>query len=121
MVNVLPARTVTGSASQDWVRWEGQLRRLTFDEIKLLQGFPADWNVLGTKAQKYKQIGNAVPSVFGEMLGRTIIDFLDDYPDEDPVFLDMPASFRRYIEYTKKDHERNKESRTIHKKFASEG
>ena len=36
----LPARTVTGSASQDWVRWGGVLRRLTLNEIKLLQGIP---------------------------------------------------------------------------------
>ena len=38
----LPARTVTGSASQDWIRWNGNLRRLTFNEIKILQGFPED-------------------------------------------------------------------------------
>lgn len=50
----LPARTVTGSASQDWVRWGGVLRRLTLNEVKLLQGFPTDWKILGTKAQRFK-------------------------------------------------------------------
>jgi len=113
----LPARTVTGSASQDWVRWNGKLRRLTLNEVKLLQGFPKDWSILGTKAQQYKQIGNAVPSIFGELIGKVIVDFLDNYPNKIPEFIDIPSSFKGYIEYTKKDHERNKESRSVHTNF----
>jgi DNA (cytosine-5)-methyltransferase 1 len=72
----LPARTVTGSASQDWVRYDGLLRRLTLHEAQLLQGFPCDWHILGTKAQKFKQVGNAVPAVFGQLLGHIIKDHL---------------------------------------------
>ena len=113
----LPARTVTGSASQDWVRWNGILRRLTFKEIKLLQGFPDDWIVQGTKAQQYKQIGNAVPSVFGEALGKIIVSHLENFPSENPVRIGIPHSFKGYIEYTKKDHARNKSSRNIHRYF----
>lgn len=113
----LPARTVTGSASQDWVRWNGGLRRLTFNEVKLLQGFPEDWVVQGTKAQQYKQIGNAVPTVFGEALGRIIVSHLENYPSTRPVRIGVPDSFRLYMEYTKKDHARNKDARTVHRQF----
>lgn len=113
----LPSRTVTGSASQDWVRWNRKLRRLTFNEVKLLQGFPSDWRVLGTKAHQFKQIGNAVPAVFGEMIGKMIIQHLNSFPKTKPVRLELPETFKGYIEYTKRDHERNKSSRRIHKHF----
>lgn len=115
----LPARTVTGSASQDWVRWNGKLRRLTFHEVKLLQGFPADWIVEGSKAQRYKQIGNAVPTVFGEALGKVIAAHLKHFPQGNPVRIGIPDSFKGYMEYTKKDHARNKSARTVHRHFES--
>ena len=113
----LPARTVTGSASQDWVRWNGVLRRLTFNEVKLLQGFPESWVVQGTKAQQYKQIGNAVPTVFGEALGKIIASHLDNFPSTKPVHIGVPESFKGYMAYTKKDHARNKDARTVHRHF----
>lgn len=113
----MPARTVTGSASQDWVRWNSVLRRLTFNEVKMLQGFPEDWIVEGTKSQRYKQIGNAVPTVFGEALGKIIESHLAVFPTTKPVFIGLPDSFKGYIEYTKKDHDKNKNSRSIHRHF----
>lgn len=113
----LPARTVTGSASQDWVRRNGRLRRLTFNEVKLLQGFPNDWIVEGTKAQQYKQIGNAVPAVFGEALGEVLVSHLANYPSGDPVRMGVPKAFQEYIAYKNKDHARNKASRRIHHHF----
>ena len=115
----LPARTVVGSSSQDWVRWDNQMRRLTLNEVKQLQGFPIDWDVAGTKAQKYKQIGNAVPSIFGEVIGNTIKNFLESYPSTPPELLELPCDFKAYIKYTKKDHAKNFESRTRHKHFES--
>ena len=33
--------------------------------------------------------------------------------------IEIPNSFKNYIEYTKKDHERNAECRVIHRKFAN--
>lgn len=113
----LPARTVTGSASQDWIRWDGRLRRLTLNEVKKLQGFPEDWKVSGSKAQRFKQIGNAVPSVFGEVLGQCMSAHLKSFPTMPPVRLGIPDSFKGYINYTKKDHARNKSTRKVHLPF----
>jgi len=117
----LPARTVTGSASQDWVRHDGVLRRLTLREVMLLQGFPSDWHLLGTKAQKYKQVGNAVPAVFGELMGAVILDHLTNYPSGPPDRLEMPKSFKGYIDYTKRDHARNASARSVHQQFNKKG
>lgn len=114
----LPARTVTGSVSQDWIRWNRKLRRLTFNEIKLLQGFSKDWIVEGNKSEMYKQIGNAVPTIFGEVLGNLIINHLDNFPTTIPVRLGVPQSFKGYINYTKRDHLRNIASRSIHHNFS---
>ena len=116
-----PARTVTGSASQDWIRHDRVLRRLTLREVMLLQGFPEDWRILGTKAQNYKQVGNAVPAVFGELLGATIRNHLAAYPTDPPERLELPKSFRGYIDYTKKDHARNASARSVHRQFNKKG
>ena len=113
----LPARTVTGSSSQDWIRWEGKLRRLTLNEVKLLQGFPATWDICGTKSQVFKQIGNAVPTIFGELIGHEVLKHLNNFPTSDAEYIDIPKSFNNYIEYTKKDHAKNYESRSVHKQF----
>jgi len=115
----LPARTVTGSQSQDWIRWNESLRRLTLKEIILLQGFPNDWILKGNKANQFKQIGNAVPTIFGEILGNTIKKHLDSFPTNNPEKIKIPESFNNYIEYTKKDHERNKASRQVHLQFTN--
>jgi DNA (cytosine-5)-methyltransferase 1 len=99
------------------VRWQGRLRRLTFNEVKLLQGFPEDWKVVGSKAQRFKQIGNAVPSVFGEVLGQVMMTHLAKFPSTPPVRLELPKSFHSYIEYTKRDHAKNKSARKVHLPF----
>lgn len=72
-----PARTVTGSSSQDWIRLpDGVLRRLTLREVAGLQGFPPEWEFAGTTANQYQQVGNAVPTVFGEVLGKALVSYL---------------------------------------------
>jgi DNA (cytosine-5)-methyltransferase 1 len=113
----LPARTVTGSASQDWIRWKGELRRLSFREVKLLQGFTDDWEFRGTKAQRYKQVGNAVPTMFGEVLGQMIVSHLKNFPRSQPKPIPLPESFHGYMEYTRRDHARNHEARVAHRAF----
>jgi DNA (cytosine-5)-methyltransferase 1 len=113
----LPARTVTGSASQDWIRWRGKLRRLTFKEVAQLQGFPVDWRFSGPLSAKFKQVGNAVPTIFGEIIGAKLRDHLSLNSRKAPKSLDFPKKFVEYIDYTIRDHDRNKAARSIHKSF----
>lgn len=113
----LPARTVTGSSSQDWIRWQGLLRRLTLLEVKRLQGFPDDWIFCGTKAEVYKQIGNAVPTLFGEILANTIQEYLVKKHTGKAIKLGFPEEFEKYINYTVSDHRRNASARKVHQYF----
>jgi DNA (cytosine-5)-methyltransferase 1 len=47
--------------------WEN--RRLSGKEMAALQTFPLDVQILGNRGEVQKQIGNAVPSAIGELLG----------------------------------------------------
>ena len=47
-------------------------RRLTVAECATLQGFPTDWPWQGNKTQQYRQVGNAVPPILAEALGRSL-------------------------------------------------
>lgn len=112
----LPARTVTGSTSQDWIRLaDGSLRRLTLAEVAGLQGFPADWYLAGSKAQQFKQVGNAVPTVFGRVLGLTIARCLAAQREGEPLSkvarAKVPEDIAGAIAYTKKEERRNGASR----------
>lgn len=52
----------------------GGARRLTPLECAALQAFPPDWPWHGTKASRYRQVGNAVPPPMAEVLGRTVLE-----------------------------------------------
>lgn len=51
-------------------------RRLTPEESALLQSFPPTMRFFGSRSSRYAQIGNAVPPVLAEALGRAIRDAL---------------------------------------------
>ena len=114
-----PARTITAASTQDWVRTtSGECRRLTVAECKELQGFPVEWEFLGPRAAQYRQIGNAVPAVFGEVLGRAIHDhrcqrrrtrFVETGAKSFPLPLQIVAAIR----YTEREEARNGESRRL--------
>jgi len=47
-------------------------RRLSIPELCRLQTFPDDVTIVGSRGSAQRQIGNAVPSLLGEVLGREI-------------------------------------------------
>ena len=51
-----------------------ELRPLSVEEYKALQGFPPDWIIAGSITDQYRQLGNAVPVPLGEAIGRAIVD-----------------------------------------------
>ncbi len=108
-----PARTVTAASTQDWVRLaDGTLRRLTLSECAGLQGFPRDWQFAGTRTTNFKQIGNAVPIVFGKMIGRSLaqVAFLRQKAAKSAtraVSAELPPNFKQYVSYTLRDESRN--------------
>lgn len=54
-----------------------ETRALTVGECAAIQGFPTKWKFLGNPVDKYKQIGNAVPIVLGEVAGKALIELLN--------------------------------------------
>jgi len=112
-----PARTVTGSASQDWIRLQdGSLRRLTLQECAGLQGFPTGWRFVGSQASRFKQVGNAVPTIFGRVIGRALIAALRGGESPKPASAPLPEVMRSAIRYTQREEARNGESRTAVRK-----
>lgn len=117
-----PARTVTAAATQDWIRDKtGRLRRLTWRECAALQGFPSDWQFAGNKVSRFKQIGNAVPTVFGRVLGEAILLALREERRRRPSSAPWPANFAVAVNYTKREHKRNGPSRVAAKVAIAEG
>jgi len=51
-----------------------ELRPLSIQEYKRIQEFPDEWEILGSKIDQYKQIGNAVPVSLGAAIGRLVHD-----------------------------------------------
>lgn len=51
-----------------------QVRSISLREGALLQTFPLDFEFYGNKVEVARQVGNAVPPVLAEILGRQIID-----------------------------------------------
>lgn len=107
-----PARTVTASATQDWIRDpQGRLRRLTWRECAGLQGFPLEWEFVGNKASRFRQIGNAVPVIFGEILGKVLLTALALPTEAKVESAPLPDACLSAIDYTKREHRRNGASR----------
>lgn len=52
-----------------------ELRALSVKEYARIQTFPDDWEFCGKTADKYRQIGNAVPVIFGREIGEHLNRF----------------------------------------------
>ena len=76
-----PCLTLTCSPAQKQTErcHPDETRPFTIREYARIQTFPDDWIFVGSQAQQYKQIGNAVPVNLGRELGYSIIKFLNDY------------------------------------------
>ena len=92
-------------------------RRLSMRELCRLQTFPDDVSVTGVYRAVHKQVGNAVPSLLGEILGRAIrTQLLGDAPMRSPLQLlppdrspapraAKPADVPRKFRHLRGDHE----------------
>jgi DNA (cytosine-5)-methyltransferase 1 len=70
-----PAATLTGQAPSQWQigRIDGAGIKLTEEAALILQSFPCDYPMVGSKSQRSQQIGNAVPpTVAAHVLARLL-------------------------------------------------
>ena len=74
--DVLPTITSTeyhGLRASSVVVWdEGKLRRLSFQECRRAQSFPDNYIFNGTQAQRYHQVGDAVPPLLAKAVAEAI-------------------------------------------------
>lgn len=58
-------------------RDDGTVRYFTVRELARLQAFPDEWHFANSWTESRRQLGNAVPVLMGEMLGRLIAEELE--------------------------------------------
>lgn len=73
----LPSWTIQARRSNNMGPFHWRNRILKIREIKRLQTFPDNWELAGTIEQQWRQIGNAVPPLIAEILGKSIINQLN--------------------------------------------
>lgn len=68
----LPSWTIQARRSNNMgpLHWRNRILRIA--EVKRLQTFPDDWVLNGTIEQQWRQVGNAVPPILAEHLGRAL-------------------------------------------------
>lgn len=106
-----PAITITAyarnPASGRYVHPE-QDRGLSIREAALLQGFPRDYEFVGSLDERFRQIGNAVPPAFAAFLAAHILEQLSsDTPETEfrrGITSSVGPSFSRLISALKAGH-----------------
>jgi DNA (cytosine-5)-methyltransferase 1 len=83
-----------------------ELRPLSVEEYAAIQTFPSEYKFAGTIDDQYRQIGNAVPCLFGEVIGRHVMAF-------DNGKLKAEQSITKHSRYDRTDHDSWRESVTV--------
>lgn len=72
----LPSWTIQARRSNNMGPFHWRNRILRIEEIKRLQTFPDSFYLAGTVEQQWRQVGNAVPPLLAQKLGRVIFEHL---------------------------------------------
>ena len=69
------------SPINDKHNWDGYMvcgveYRLTKEDCLKLQGFDANFKLCGREMDKWKQLGNTIPTIFTEIIGRNVCKYL---------------------------------------------
>ena len=53
------------------------LHRLCVDDVKILMGFPVEWELCGCRSARLGQLGNAVPPPLGQLVAEAVRDAIE--------------------------------------------
>ena len=114
----VPARTVTANPQQDWViDPEHGLRRLSPRECAAVQTFPKSWKFVGSNGDRYRLIGNAVPPLLSEQIGRALYQHITASWNSSYVKANdlnpLEPKLQAAIRYTEREEWRNGVSRRL--------
>jgi DNA (cytosine-5)-methyltransferase 1 len=76
----MPSWTIQARRSNNMGPFHWRNRILRIEEVKRLQTFPDDWHLAGRVEDQWRQVGNAVPPLLAEALGRSIASHLAGQP-----------------------------------------
>ncbi|MBE2317815.1 DNA cytosine methyltransferase [Solirubrobacter sp. CPCC 204708] len=76
LAKAMPSWTLPATPGPSTGPFHWDSRRLARSELQRLQTFPSDVTVVGSHTSAHRQLGNAVPSAIGELLGRLALDYL---------------------------------------------
>jgi len=65
-------KLMSGTHDGEYKEAPSRLRRLTIDEVKILQTFPSNYVFVGTQSKIFHQIGNAVPCKLAEVVTKAV-------------------------------------------------
>ncbi len=68
-----PSKAITGAASREFVH-PLRDRCITLRECARLQGFPDDFEFVGSRSEQATLVGNAIPPTFGRVFGEWIAE-----------------------------------------------
>lgn len=80
----LPSKTIKAGGNgvpggENMIRYDdGSVRYFTIHEAKLIQTFPRDFIITGAWGEAMRQIGNAVPVKLAEIIGKYLIEILNE-------------------------------------------
>ncbi|MBN2922014.1 MAG: DNA cytosine methyltransferase, partial [Lactobacillus sp.] len=76
-----PSLTLTTSPAQKQTErcHPDETRPFTVREYARIQSFPDDWEFAGSTNNQYKQIGNAVPVNLAEAIGKSVVNYLNQF------------------------------------------
>ena len=90
LAKALPSWTIQAQPGPATGPFHWDSRRLSMRELARLQTFPDDVEVTGSLREVQRQIGNAVPSLLTEVVGRAIRDQLLGHEPSDEHFRLIP-------------------------------
>ncbi len=73
----MPSWTIQARRSNNMGPFHWRNRILRVEEVKRLQTFPDDWYLAGRIEEQWRQVGNAVPPLLAEAVGRKIASHLN--------------------------------------------